>query len=41
MATEEYVDAGAAIPYATLSIQVGKAPPVTKGLTPRADHQRP
>ena len=33
MATEEYVDAGAAIPYATLSVQVGKAPPVTKGLT--------
>ena len=32
MATE-YVDAGAAIPYATLSTQVGKAPPVTKGLT--------
>ena len=32
MATE-YVDAGAAIPYATLSISVGKAPPVTKGLT--------
>lgn len=32
MATE-YVDAGAAMPYATLSIQVGKAPPVTKGLT--------
>ena len=33
MATEEYVDAGAAVPYATLSVQVGKAPPVTKGLT--------
>ena len=32
MATE-YVDAGAAIPYATLSIQVGKAPPVIKGLS--------
>ncbi len=32
MATE-HVDAGAAIPYATLSISVGKAPPVTKGLT--------
>ena len=32
MATE-YVDAGAAIPYATLSTSVGKAPPVTKGLT--------
>jgi alcohol dehydrogenase (cytochrome c) len=32
MATE-YVDAGAAVPYATLSVQVGKAPPVTTGLT--------
>ena len=32
MATE-YVDAGAAVAYATLSISVGKAPPVTKGLT--------
>ena len=31
MATE-YVDAGAAIPYATLSNSVGKAPAVTKGL---------
>ena len=32
MATE-YVDAGQALPYATLSTSVGKAPPVTKGLT--------
>ena len=32
MATE-YVDAGAAVPYATLSTSVGKAPPVTKGVT--------
>ena len=40
MATE-YVDAGKALPYATLSMSVGKAPPVTKGLTPRADPQRP
>jgi alcohol dehydrogenase (cytochrome c) len=32
MATE-YVDAGTALPYATLSTSVGKAPPVTKGLT--------
>ena len=32
MATEEYVDAGSAIPYATLSTLVGKAPPVAKGV---------
>jgi alcohol dehydrogenase (cytochrome c) len=32
MATE-YVDAGTAIPYATLSTSVGKAPPVAKGVT--------
>ena len=32
MATE-YVDAGSAIPYATLSTSVGKAPPVAKGVT--------
>ena len=31
MATE-YVDAGSAIPYATLSTSVGKAPPVAKGV---------
>ena len=32
MATE-YVDAGTAIPYQTLSADVGSAPPVTKGVT--------
>ena len=32
MATE-YVDAGSAIPYATLSTSVGKAPPVAQGVT--------
>ena len=32
MATD-YVDAGQAVPYATLSRSVGKAPPVTKGVT--------
>jgi alcohol dehydrogenase (cytochrome c) len=32
MATE-YVDAGTAVPYAALSTSVGKAPPVTKGVT--------
>src|SRR3954465_2721605 len=32
MATE-YVDAGTAMTYATLSTSVGKAPPVAKGLT--------
>ena len=32
MATE-YVDAGQALPYTTLSAVVGKAPPVAKGLT--------
>ena len=31
MATE-YVDAGTAIPYATLSTSVGSAPPVAKGV---------
>ena len=32
MATEEYVDAGSAIPYAALSMSAGKAPPVAKGV---------
>src|SRR5512141_1703873 len=32
MATEEYVDAGSAIPYAALSMAPGKAPPVAKGV---------
>ena len=32
MATE-YVDAGTAIPYQTLSADVGSAPPVAKGVT--------
>src|SRR6201989_238843 len=32
MATEEYVDAGTAIPYASLSMSPGKAPPAAKGV---------
>ena len=32
MATEEYVDAGTAVPYAALSMSAGKAPPVAKGV---------